>query len=215
VPTPPIILAEGPADEQFVRELIKARNLPRCDIQKANPPEAYGQPGFAKRLEGLKLAVGLSARKAVVIIADNDDDPSASFAFVRSQISAVGDYGIPTKPREAAASTNPNLPPLVVLMIPWDNESGCLDTICFAAADNMRPKIGKCVRKFVKCVKPKRWPVSPLSKLKMRCLLSAVCKQDPNTPLQHAWSTSRGRPGDIIPLNDTRFDHIADFFATL
>jgi hypothetical protein len=212
VPSTPIILGEGQPDETFFDKLIKARNLGAFDFRPPARGASYGNTGFQKRLEGLSTETGIEQCKAVIIVADNDSDPDESFQAVVRQLQAVGNWGVPSRPRESVKAGN--LPPLSVLMLPWDGVRGSLDTLCFTAAATKRPPIATCVEAFVKCVKADGWNIEKLSKLRLRCLLSAACKDNPNTGLLYAWSKDKGRPGDLIPLEDKCFNEIADFLAS-
>jgi hypothetical protein len=150
-------------------------------------------------------------RKAVIVVADNDSNPAESFDLVQKQIRDAEKWGVPTKPREGVKLDE--LPPVSVLMLPWDDVPGSIDTICFAAAARKRPEVAACVEAFVRCVKAEGWDVHNASKLRLRCLLSAACKDNPNTGLPRAWSTEKGRPGDLVPLDDECFNEIATFLA--
>ena len=48
------------------------------------------------------------------------------------------------------------------------------------------------------------WVIAKLSKLRMRCYLSAACKSDPATSLQYAWSKKE----ILIPLDDPQGQRI-------
>jgi hypothetical protein len=85
-------------------------------------------------------------------------------------------------------------------MIPWDNEDGCLETLCLGAVNQKYKHQLDCADALVKCNEAAKWDIAKRSKLKMRGFLSGVCRGDPNTGLRYAWSTENGRPGDIFPI---------------
>jgi hypothetical protein len=118
----------------------------------------------------------------LVIAADNDGVPSQKFKAVVDQIKDAEDYAIPTRPREVARK--PPLPAVTILMMPWDQELGNLETLCYRAAESERAETAKCVEKFVKCVGANDWEVAQLAKLRIRCLIASSCPTDPNTSLQ-------------------------------
>jgi hypothetical protein len=103
------------------------------------------------------------------------------------------------------------MPPIHVLMLPWDNDHGCLETLCLIAAEKENPKEIACVNEFVACVKANELSVPMLAKLRMRCYISAVCKTDPNTGLRFAWS----RPQTLIPIDDPCFNNLADYLRSV
>jgi hypothetical protein len=47
-------------------------------------------------------------------------------------------------------------------------------------------------------------------KMRLRCLIASVCKTDPYTSLQHAWS----RRERLIPLEHDCFTRVADFLES-
>ncbi len=212
--TRPIALGEGPADETFLLKLIEARKLPSFETRSLRQGvDAHGKNGFEERLRGLKLEPGIAERTAILILADNDTDPERAFVDVQNQIGNAGGYAVPVKPREIAASAD-ELPAVAVLMVPWDDEPGCLETICFQASTSEWPTEAKCVDQLVNCVKAESWPIDNLSKLRMRALMSSICKNNPNTGLQYAWSSQKGRPTNLIPLHHKCFNRIADYLNT-
>lgn len=123
-----LILTEGEADDVFVRELIRTRSLADLEVVSAGKAESYGWTGFQKRLEGLKLRRGLQSNRAIVIITDSDDRPEQRFAEIVAQIRAAGGYGIPANP--CSLSTATQYPPISILLVPWGNQAGCLDSLC-------------------------------------------------------------------------------------
>jgi Protein of unknown function (DUF3226) len=211
VSTKPILLAEGAGDEAFFRNLIKIRKLKSVDIRSPKPGAASGTTTFAERLIGLKAETGFEKCPVVLIVADNDEAPERSFRSIVDQIRRIG-WEPPTKPRDISAS--PTLPHIAVLMLPWDDIPGCLETLCYTSASAQRETIAKCVERFTKCVKSSKWPIQQQSKLKMRCLIAGACDKDPNTGLQYAWSGGK-RPDDLIPLTHECFDQVAELLESL
>jgi hypothetical protein len=197
----PIILFEGEEDRSFLAELLKVLGLhEKLEFHK----QCGGKDKFKKILEGLVI----SNRKAIIIVADNDGDPAGAFKNIQRQIGEAG-FTIPPKQRETVET--PNLPPLSVLMIPWDNDSGCLETLCLSAANPDYKNQLDCADNLVKCAGAEKWPIAKRAKLRMRGFLSAVCKSDPNTGLRYAWSTDE-RPGDIFPLKGVvAYNQIAEY----
>jgi hypothetical protein len=116
----PIILFKGVEDRTFLHELLTVMNVRgNFDFQKG---EGRGKDQFKLFLEALVTA----NRKAIIIVADNDGNPAEAFKNIQKQIGEAG-FTVPTKPRELVQTAG--LSPLSVLMIPWDNEAGCLETL--------------------------------------------------------------------------------------
>jgi Protein of unknown function (DUF3226) len=208
-----IIISEGPADDVFLKKLIEARAIPNWDVVPPRNNEAYGQGGFQHRLEGLKFKAGIEQNKAIVILADNDEDPTAAFKYIQGQIRDAGDYNVPQNPYQL--SERGPFPPVAVIMLPAKDEQGSLDTLCLSATNPKYTDQLRCVNEIVNCVGATEHNCGKiqLAKLKVQCLLSTICRGDPYTPLKFAWAieAAKGRPGDIFPLTNPAFDSLADF----
>ena len=204
--SPWLILCEGEGDEAFFRHLIDERRLPAFEIQRPKP--LGGKTSFGQRLSGLKTHPDFKRLQGILIVSDNDDDPKAAFQNIRDQVAWAG-FGVPDKPLEAARA--PDLPAIVIAMLPWSDQSGDLESVCLIAASEMRPDIAACLDAYCGCTKASMWKPSKLSKMRMRCFLSAACEVDPNTSLVYAWS-GEGR-GVLIPLAHSCFDGIAGVLA--
>jgi hypothetical protein len=203
----PIILFEGAEDKSFLHALLVVSKLhEQFDFQKG---EGGGKDGFERLLKGLVTVNS----KTIIIVADNDGDPQGAFRNIQKQIAAAG-FTVPNLPRETVVTAG--LSPLSVLMLPWDNNPGCLETLCLSAANQKYKTQLDCADGLVKCAGADRWDLAKKSKLRMRGFLSAVCQSDPNTGLRYAWSKVGGRPGDIFPLEDVAaYNQIADYFKNL
>jgi hypothetical protein len=214
VATPWILLCEGAGDHAFFRHLIRVRNIRNLQPRARPSGIPAGNTAFEVWLTGLKPETDVQTHSGILVVADNDSDPDASFRSIQRRIRGAGDFGVPEAPRVAAPSGR-DLPPVAVLMLPWDDECGCLETLCLRAAFRRRRTLARCIRQFEECVAATDWPISQLSKLHMRCYLSAACPGDPNTGLQYAWTEERGRPPDLIPLQYQCFNQVADYLASL
>jgi hypothetical protein len=197
----PIILFEGVEDKSFLEELLEVLGLrEKFDFQKG---DGAGKDGFEQILKGLVI----STRKAIIIVADNDGDPTGMCKNAQKQIGNAG-FTIPKKPRETVETVG--LPPLSVLMIPWDNDAGCLETLCLSAKNSDYNKQLDCADALVKCAGAEGWDIAKKSKLRMRGFLSAVCKSDPNTGLRYAWN----RPEKPFPLKGAAaYNQIAGYLS--
>jgi hypothetical protein len=205
MPALPIILYEGAEDHAFLSQLLDAAGLQEEFVfhlnNRTKQPDCAGKDGFGRILKGL---IG-ETHTAIIIVADNDGDPDAQFKCVQNQIGAAG-FTIPKSPRDIVQT--PNLPMLSVLMIPWDKDRGCLETLCLSAInEEYKHQLEVCADALVKCA-GKDWDIAKQSKLRMRGFLSAVCKSDPNTGLRYAWS----RTEKPFPLDKAAYAQIVDFF---
>lgn len=202
-----IILCEGLGDVAFLEKLIQARGLPdflvTCPRDRIDPG---GRDGFCSRLRGFKPE-GIEKASSILIVSDNDDNPIDSFQKVCTMIENAEGYAVPQKPLTVARNGSSS-PPVVVLMVPWTGEIGQLETLCLRAMRNRWPEIAACVDAFTQCTETDKWPRGKEERMRLRSMITSICRKDPNTSLQHAWSDNRP---DLIPLNDPVFDQITGF----
>lgn len=177
---------------------------------------ASGVDGFGEILEGLHAAKGLDQRRLVLVIADNDGDPRKRFGQVCTQIKNAGRYGVPTKPRNVVppiADVDIGvIPDIAVLMLPWDGEHGCLESILYASGSDKNPKLAACVEKFASCAKITTWDAQRIAKFKARCMLSATARVNPEIPLGQAW---RGDSGQPFPVTFSGFGKIVRYLKRI
>jgi hypothetical protein len=202
----PIVLFEGAEDKAFLQALLLAHGIlgnflfPRHD--------GFGKDGFQKILAGLVTV----NHRAIIIVADNDGAPTTAFQNIQRQIRDAG-YTSPTNPRETAQTTG--LSPVSVLMIPWDDEAGCLETLCLGARNTNYEAQWDCANALVQCANAGGWEIAKREKLRMRAFLSSVCRSDPNTGLRFAWTTDGGRPGNIFPFTGIdAYSRIVEYFRS-
>jgi hypothetical protein len=86
---------------------------------------------------------GLKRFDRILIVSDNDVDPEVSFQKVRDQVEAALGFA-PNKPRQVAKGP----PRVMILMIPWDNEPGNLETMCAGAARDVDKRVSQLVDNF-------------------------------------------------------------------
>jgi hypothetical protein len=201
---PTLILCEGEEDAAILNAILAERAIGPVEFHK----EFGGVTRFRKSLEGLIPKPKILETKAVIIVADNDAEPAKFFKAVQDEIKFAG-LSAPSNPRERAEQDG--FPPIYVLMVPWDNEAGCLETICLMSAGNNHPNIMECVDALAVCVGANRWDVPKLAKLRMRCYLSAVCESDPNTTLR--WALKK--PENPLSAGDVCFDQISEYLASV
>ena len=207
---PCLIIGEGAHDEAFLRHLLQNRNISGYQVGFPQPPDqsSGGRGGFGEVLSGLRVRPDFMNIRAIVLVSDNDEDPVTSFNKINAQIADAGHLSVPTQPLNVALTTDH--PDLVTVMLPWADQIGCLETLCLPAALEAWPQLKPCVKEYSRCADVETWPKSKQSKMQLRCLFSAACKTDPNTPLTHAWS----RNPPLIPLGHQSFDQLAKFLRT-
>ena len=207
---PWLIICEGTGDVSFFRHLIQQRGLPPFDIGYPGKPETEtgGRGGFGELLRALRVRRDFPQITAILVVSDSDEDPDGSFAEVRAQIASAGGYPVPAQPLNVATSAG--FPAIVVMMLPWVGQAGNLETLCLPAMYERWPDQRNCLNAFSGCMATDGWPITRQSQMRLRSLIAGICLQDPNTSLTHAWS----RNLDLIPLENSCFDQVADFLST-
>jgi len=210
MPDDPIILCEGASDEAFFEKLIEIRTLGKFEIRKAQ--NKGGHTFFGERLNGLKDLRGIEERKAIILVRDNDDDPDEAFRDMQGHVREAGEYVVPVAPRTSSARGK--YPPVSILMLPWDGQAGCLETLLYMSASAQWPSKSACVQALAQCAQIQGWQISKQSKAELRCLLSTTCENDPNVAVNWAWKRENVAAGQLIPLEHACFDPISDFLRT-
>jgi hypothetical protein len=125
-----LLLCEGPDDAEFFRALIEVRGGAPTYRVRHNGTKADPRGGNTKFVSGLKAHYELDGPfSKVLIVSDNDDEPSVSFPLIQEQVKKYFGFA-PTTPREVALGP----PKVSILMLPWDKDAGNLETLCIEAA---------------------------------------------------------------------------------
>jgi len=208
-----IVVCEGASDDAFVRHLIDRRKLGAITVVYPEAPEPGGRQGFGSVLRTLRTLRGFETVTGIIILSDNDADPTGSFSEVQEQIRTADRYGVPSKPEEW--TTGRGTPPIAVYMLPRANVEGDLEQLCLTAARDQWPNILACADEFARCTGAENWPTNKRSKMLLRSVLSAVCRTDPNTSLVYLWSRGSAGADYEIQLTHRCFDEFVNFLGTV
>jgi hypothetical protein len=213
---PFVLLCEGQHDSQFFTHLIRVRNLPKfevCSVNYVLGESHGGNTKFTEALDELPAIPGFEKVQKVLVVADNDLEPTRSFNDVVAAIAATEPIIGPPASRFVAppvpltkAGENPAV---VVLMMPWTNVQGSLSTMCATAAMNAAPLVARCVNAFANCTGAAGWPMTTLAKMKLRSLIAARHKAQPDISPAYVWSKGT----DLVPLTDATFNQVANFLS--
>jgi len=215
-----LILCEGKGDERFLTHLLESRNV--TGFQTAFPEArkdddgnliagagAYGRGGFWYELDALKTVRGFEALRNVVIVTDSDNDPVVSFREVQDQITRAQEYGVPSALLRPS-SRNVTCPPVIVKTIPGEGEQGNLETLILRAVPDYFGDELACLAEYERCTgHVAGWTLNKQSKMRLQCIVSAVCKNDPTCGMVNLWSKTNRvfRP----MLAHTCFNPLVDF----
>lgn len=205
------LLCEGPSDVAFFERLMADRGLPTDPWDITSPRgKLSGVSAFTAHIQGLFTSGDIGNIERLLIVADNDTNPSGNFTGVRRQV-REGGVPVPNKPLETARDESPTRLSVAILMLPWAGEQGCLETLLLEAAMDSNPNLNACISAFLGCCSGNdisTWSISRESKSRIHALIAAVCKE-PACALQYVWA----KDGNPIPIRSTRFDRIARFVA--
>jgi hypothetical protein len=200
-----LIVGEGDSDATFFKLLCNAKGINGFDIHGVN-----GNTSFGTFLKAAKAIAG-PRLKSVILVADNDETPDDSFQTVRGQI--PDGWGHPNNPFERIR--RPDTPYIAVIMLPFPkitaSSHGCLESMLLQAAEPTLAAQTECLNAFCDCVGSDEWNVTARDKMRLRCLMSASFRDDPNAGLQYSLKPERG----LIPLTHAYFDEVADLLTNL
>jgi hypothetical protein len=146
----------------------------------------------------------------VVIVTDSDDDSATSFREIQRQIRDVGDYGMPSQPLEVARGRG--IPGVAVLMIPWLDRPGNLETLVLDAMSDANPAVLAEVDKLLGDTVKTARSIAKNSKAQFSCVVACICDDDPSCAISAMWQSSKGFQG---LLRHKSFDNVAEFLKTL
>ncbi len=203
---PRLLLCEGPHDAGFFRALIASRNLKEFHIRCPTKEAGYGISGFGKSLLGFTVITGFEKIADIVIVGDNDDDPTASFNAICDQITGAG-FSAPTQSNLMV----PGTPNVHVMMVPSPNLAGSLESLCYTAASNANAQVAACVQAYEQCLAIGSWQEQKKAKMRLRSILAGSYRKNPDILFSRVWQEEPS----LIPLSDAIFDPLANFLAAI
>jgi hypothetical protein len=201
---PVYIVCEGEGDCAFLSELIRHHGL--LGFEVGCP--VGGKSGLEKHLNGVMGSTDASNIETLLVIFDNDEDPSRAVNAVRAAISAVG-YEAPAPPGILAADRK-----AAIYMIPAPGVPGTLEHLLLRAVFDAQPRLERCIDEFCACTfHPTQWPGNTQAKMKLQALVAAHCKDNPGTPLRWVWKPDRVWAGgtNLIPIGSDGFKGLVEF----
>ncbi|MGY3366231.1 hypothetical protein ACVWZL_003356 [Bradyrhizobium sp. GM2.4] len=201
---PFVLLCEGVGDQRFYLKLFEGRNIGADFSIRV----AGGVSNFGSDLANIAVSESFLANvKAVLVVADNDSEPSESFEAVQAEIKKAPDFGVPAAEQTVAKSKN-GLPPVVVLMLPI-GAPGNLECLCLEAA---HAKFGLKAEldAFVAATPAMGWSIGKQSKMRMQAILAASNRKQPDAGFAGHWSTPEKYH---IPVDHSCFDDLANFLS--
>lgn len=204
-----LLICEGAEDKYFFERLIEVHALPRFYIQDAG---GNGRFAAAIRRFQVERTRDYNSLLEILVVADNDEDPAASFRNVCTQIHRI--FGIqPSSPLQKAPRTATRAA-ITVMMVPWEGENGNLERMCLEAARSVDRVLAGHVDTFMNLIHAERWGnESRLGKAWLRTNLAARCVRDPFVALGHVFNDPQYQP--LIPVNHSSFGRLVGFLRTV
>jgi hypothetical protein len=214
------VLCEGGTDLWFLRRLAANRGLdahlgvffPSRDGKDYG--QAYGSGGFKSGLNTIATQLSIHERvRGVIVVADNDDNPSEKFTAVCDALRAAR-FPAPNAPEQIVQGQveGRNLS-LAVFMIPGNGREGCLESLLYESlslADRER-----CVDALAMCfgvqVDGNTWRVHKTHEARLRAVVGCLYPRDPGRALGHILADTDYCPFDFASNN---FDYMERFFRT-
>lgn len=195
------VASEGINDEVFLDKLLSNRGITGFTIGHAK-----GKDDWQAHFGGVAGSSDRGQLRGLIVVGDNNDNPSQRF---RAICDALTHEGFPAPPAPNAIVDGP--PVVSVVMLPEGTHQGCLETVLVDAVLDAHPELKVCLNNLQDCVpKTKAWNESTQSKMRLHTAIAVCCHEDPSAALQYVWKKS----GNPIPIENARFNPLADFFRS-
>ena len=184
-----VIVCEGAGDAAFFTHLCAVH-----EIEGFQCLDAGGETKFEQYVKDLRTITGFNRTcKLLLVVGDNDDKANAKFDNIRKALKKAK-VPAPDNPFDVLKWTTDELR-VAIMMLPFDNDrksvKGCLETILLVSAIAKNQALANCVTPFEICVGANVWPSSShADKFRLRALLAAIFRDDPNFGLQYALAPS-------------------------
>jgi hypothetical protein len=196
-------VGEGLGDAAFLKHLLVDRNIDGFDVDDAGGTGKF--PAYLKALPGRS---GFRNLRGILVAADCDDTPDASFTEVRR---ALKKAGLPFPENHLGSGKGQGHSDLIssIVMLPFTTTGptrGCLESLLLQSALERHATLATCIEPLCECVNVASWSkTSSRDKFRLRALIAAAYPDDPNYGLQYALKPDLG----LIPLNHRCFDLVA------
>jgi hypothetical protein len=203
-----LILGEGAGDAYFFAELCDRHGIAGFAFNWPEADRVTHTGGIAQYptfLSGLRSRAGFAGLEALVVTADNDENPAAAFANVQQ---VLRDAGFAAPPAPLAFVPDSNLK-IGVLMFPAAGKTGALESLLMESSKWPQTKID-CLSAFTKCSDIDTYAVQKRDKARVQCTIAASFKAQPGRSLSYVWDKAEN-PFDIA---HRCFDDIVAFLKS-
>lgn len=202
-----IVVCEGVSDCRFLTVLLERRGI--NGFQLVQP--AKSKDGFENRLRTFRIDHDeFTKLRTILLVSDNDDDPRSSFENIMKQVRRAKNYPVPIKPLEIAKAKNE--PHIVIVMLPWSDIPGGMETLVLESISAKELKIRECLNAYLACTLASSWSANKQSKMLLGCMIAAICEGNPVGSLSYLWN----RENNLSELLDHQcFNRLVDFLSSL
>lgn len=209
VTKPYLLLGEGRRDALFFDFLCRNNGITNIQFDKGEGYESYEKllkPAWSAR-------TGFDALSGLVVVGDNDPNEGKTFRSIHNQLQRAN-LASPEEPLKIARKIDS--PPVVIMMMPFlggaANQVGALESVLIPVIEKTFPVATKCFASMYDCIGAEKWrSQSSKDKLKVRCILSCSCEENPMAGVE-SWFLST-KP--LIPFDDPTFGPLVYFLGSL
>lgn len=195
---PVYVVCEGPADACLVRRLLKHHSISGCEVR-----EAKGNQRFTSHLLGVATSSDRPKLRRLVVIADNDLNPTDRFTNVQNALRTAG-FVVPS----TASVIESGDPSVTTFMVPTFGMVGTLETLLVEAIFTNDANLKRCLEETCTCAgKVDGWDKVKRAKMFFQAAVAFRCADDPSAGAAHVWSKTH----NPVPIDSQVFDELTQF----
>jgi len=196
-----IVLLEGHDDCDFFHYYFRFLNLKSFQLIGCE-----GKDSLKNHVTAIKAQSNYSDLSNLIVVQDNDSDPTRRFIEICNNLKKAGIGSIPTAPYRIAGSN----PAISIVLLPNENIPGDIEKLILETFEGNPVK--KCSKEFISCFLSNNphctLKDTKLSKAELQAIMSVVTEEpcrDIGIAAQHnAWS-----------FDHIKFHHLKVFFTQL
>ncbi|MBF0098403.1 MAG: hypothetical protein HQM04_15235 [Magnetococcales bacterium] len=172
-------------------------------------------------LNALQPGIVQSDLRQLLILVDADANPQEQFNKIQASIRLAEPftldgvrtpYPIPAQPDQFAQGQD--IPSIAISLLPGKEAQGAMESLCWQAGVAGRGELQACIEAFGNCVGFTVWPPQKQDKLRLRCLITALNKTNPDLPTTRLWDEENIKLA-LVPLNSPIFSPLVELLKTV
>ena len=206
-----VVFPEGLTEFHLLTSLVSRHGIDGIQVV----PAVGGKEKFREGLEAYSIAMFEAGVEAIVLVADNDDDPPArldEMADALREAETAFDLPVPGDPWKVEATAGQ--PSTAILMLPEAGRMGTAETLLYGVLSDAYESDHQLVDGIwdQTTVGSQNLGLMKQEKARMSALLATTCVKPP-CHAHHMWQSNRKY--DRALLDDVRFTPIVDFLRGL